>query len=582
MVAEGRFIEAKDACIEMLRAWGNTRGPDFFQALITTITAHGRVGDFGAALGFLEEAERRAANDADQFICLKFNGNCQLGLGDFERAMASFQAAWRLAVSMGDVPRQASVLNNIGIIHREFDDPASAISHFSRARDLGPPDSLGGRIARYNLGATLLDTGAVDAAMTEFEWVLADSRRHRDILHEGLVLHGLGELAESGGDSDAARAHFAAAETLLTESGDSRARLQVDIERAEKLARREETREGAIARIARAVTEATSLGGRILIKALGTQVEILTCAGRIEEALSASRRHAQLEKENHQQDSRGRLGSLRVLHELDSLKHEAEIARLKNEDLARALAEADRQRERAERSNAFTKGVLAMAAHDLRNPIGSVEGILELLSHETDPVERAELTSLALDQIHVTQELLNRLMDSVLVQRGEMRLRCEALDLVSLATSTVRAHTSAATRKGQHIVLKPAEHPVMVDGDAVRLRQVLENLLSNAIKYSPPGAVVTVTAETCTGHFATVCVTDEGPGVPRGDRDRIFEPFSRLDGIQTTGGEGSIGLGLHLARELTLAHHGTLTVQPGPERGSTFVLQLPLKPNAIA
>ena len=264
-----------------------------------------------------------------------------------------------------------------------------------------------------------------------------------------------------------------------------------------------------------------------------------------------------------------------MLHELETLKHAAEIARLKNEDLARALAEADRQRDRAERGHAFTKGVLTMAAHDLRNPVGSVQGILEMLSRETDPTERTELTRLAIEQTDVTLELLNRLLDSVLVQRGELRLRRTSVDLVTLTATTIRAHTSSATRKAQHFLFDPTTPAITIDADAVRLRQVLENVLSNAIKYSPRGGQVTVTVEAA-GDEAIVRVTDQGPGVPPDDRDRIFEPFARVQGNQPTGGEESIGLGLHLARELARAHHGDLSMEPAPERGSTFVLRLPL------
>jgi len=459
------------------------------------------------------------------------------------------------------------------VVQRELGDVAAARDSYQRALTLYADEEMGRRIARYNLGETLLTLGEHEAAEAEFDWTLADARRAEDRVHEALARAGLAELAWKRDQREFSRAEFARALALLHESGETRLHQLLQMERAELLAKTGDQVEEALILSQQALAAAEKVGEPRVLKALKTHVELLARAGRLEEALAAARRQADLESEEHRRDSRGRLAALRVLHEMERLKHEAEVARLRQEELARVLAEADRQRERAERAHAFTQGVLEMAAHDLRNPVGALEGILELLQSEGDAKERAQLTQLAREQTQVTLELLERLLDSVLVQRGEIRLRLEAVDLAALAAGVGRAYTTTTAAKQQRLVMKLAG-PVMVQGDPVRLRQVIENLLSNAIKYSPRGATVTVAA-VVGAEVVEVRVSDEGPGVPAGERERIFEPFVRLDGVRPTGGEDSVGLGLHLARELARAHGGHLAVEAGPTgRGSTFVFTL--------
>jgi signal transduction histidine kinase len=112
-----------------------------------------------------------------------------------------------------------------------------------------------------------------------------------------------------------------------------------------------------------------------------------------------------------------------------------------------------------------------------------------------------------------------------------------------------------------------------VAADEDRLRQVIANLVENAVKYSPDGGsiVVRVSAENGRGRVA---VTDEGLGIPPGERERIFEKFYRLDPSLTRGIGGS-GLGLYITRELVEHMHGRLTVESVPGEGSTFVVELP-------
>jgi signal transduction histidine kinase len=127
----------------------------------------------------------------------------------------------------------------------------------------------------------------------------------------------------------------------------------------------------------------------------------------------------------------------------------------------------------------------------------------------------------------------------------------------------------------QHRVdLTTPDDPVLVDGDAERLEQVLHNLLSNAIKYSPDGGQVQVqVARTATE--AMVDITDQGIGIPADAQARLFEPFYRAPNV---GGQASgFGLGLHIVREIVERHGGRIEVASTEGVGSTFTIYLPLR-----
>ena len=120
--------------------------------------------------------------------------------------------------------------------------------------------------------------------------------------------------------------------------------------------------------------------------------------------------------------------------------------------------------------------------------------------------------------------------------------------------------------------------PVTLPIDLAKMRQVVDNLLSNAVKYSPPGSIVSALVEADPAHgVCTLAVRDQGPGIPEGERDRLFKDFGTLS-VKPTGGEKSTGLGLAICRKIVEAHRGTIVAENLPERGCEFRVTLPVSP----
>lgn len=241
------------------------------------------------------------------------------------------------------------------------------------------------------------------------------------------------------------------------------------------------------------------------------------------------------------------------------------------------------QREFLRRANAFKTEILGMVAHDLKNPISVIMGrseiIGELIDREPVPRDmiRNQLTRIVEPAESMTR-MIEQLLKDAMSDHLDIRLRPETIDLVSLVEAVAEDYRPMAARKQQTIAVEAAG-PVLAEADPDRLREAIENLVSNAVKYSPVGGPVTVSA-VAGAEMASVAVADRGPGLSPEDRGRLFGRFQRLS-AKPTGGEGSTGLGLSIAKHITALHGGRIEAQsPGPGQGSTFTIHLPIKARA--
>jgi signal transduction histidine kinase len=249
-------------------------------------------------------------------------------------------------------------------------------------------------------------------------------------------------------------------------------------------------------------------------------------------------------------------------------------------ELAARQATIEAKNQELLRLNELKNSFLGMAAHDLRNPLSSIQLIASVLRDKTFPISEDERTALLDDivqQTHHMLALLDDLLDVSQIEAGKLELRCEALPMPEFVRRIVERHAQLATSKGTTVTLRHAESGTLY-ADPTRLRQVLDNLISNAVKYSPPGSTVWVDAHQQDGGWR-LTVQDQGPGISPADRDKLFTDFARLS-ARPTGGEKSTGLGLAITRRVVEAHGGIIDVDSTPGQGATFWVWLPAQPPA--
>ena len=238
----------------------------------------------------------------------------------------------------------------------------------------------------------------------------------------------------------------------------------------------------------------------------------------------------------------------------------------------RELLEARSDRDRAERDSHTKNEFLAMLAHELRNPLGAIRsavGVLERVDPKNGPATRAH--EVIARQVGHLSHLIDDLLDVERVASGKIRLDCRPLDMADAVRRAVASFTGNA-RLDRHIEI--STEPIWVDGDAVRLEQVLANIVTNAVKYTPPGGQIRVSVRS-DGNDALISVEDSGFGIAPELLPSIFDMF--VQGERTLDrAQGGLGIGLTLVRRLVELHGGTVAASSrGVGQGSTFTIRLP-------
>jgi len=232
-------------------------------------------------------------------------------------------------------------------------------------------------------------------------------------------------------------------------------------------------------------------------------------------------------------------------------------------EAAKPIAAADRMR----------TALLAAVSHDLRSPIASAKAAVTSLRSEDidwDDADTAELLATADESLDRLTHLVGNLLDMSRLQAGALSLfpRPSGLDEI------VARSLDDLGPAGREITVDIPDTLPAISADPAILERIVVNLTENALRYSPAGKPPLLAASAL-GDRVELRVVDRGPGIPEGDRDRMFVPFQRLGDTDNTTG---VGLGLALARGLTEAMDGTLTAEDTPGGGLTMTISLPAAP----
>lgn len=262
----------------------------------------------------------------------------------------------------------------------------------------------------------------------------------------------------------------------------------------------------------------------------------------------------------------------------NTLVYSTELIRLSDE-----IFRINQARDELEAQVRFKDRIIAMMAHDLRNPLTAASIAIETLELGYAPDQSRhlnlspELTGQLLKHAKTQIQTINRMITDILkTARGasvELQLHPQELDLVTLCCDVANGFKDQLQAKQQRLSQEiPTDLPtVYADGNQVK--RVITNLLDNAIKYTPQGGQVSLIALHRTTQKVQVGVIDTGPGIPPENRDKVFEESFRL---QRDSSKEGYGLGLALCQRIIRAHYGQIWVDSVPEEGSAFYFTLPV------
>lgn len=264
---------------------------------------------------------------------------------------------------------------------------------------------------------------------------------------------------------------------------------------------------------------------------------------------------------------------------LQSLNQYSEVLKLTDE-----IFRLRQEMEELQAQLQFKERLIAMLAHDLRNPLTAVSIALETLEMGLDPQQQEryvrmtpEMMSQLLRHARTQSKAIDRMITDILqaarTTSSQLQIQPQKLNLGELCLEILDRLSNQSESKMQHLKVDiPSDLP-LVFADPDRVRQVIINLLDNAIKYTPTGGTIEVSALHRTTQKVQVSVCDTGPGIPAENRERIFEDRFRLERDEATEG---YGIGLALCQRIVKAHYGQIWVDSELGRGSCFHFTLPV------
>jgi len=523
--------------------------------------------------------------------------------GDYEASLELNAESLEIAEEVGDPLLKYRALHMTGIIYWGLKDWDTTLRYMDEAFASKPESERLAFKDYNNLGVANMEAGRYKRAEELFMQVTGLLDAQPNEYGEALVLSNLGDLRQRE-----------------QRPGEALRLLELSIEKARTAgsvwveARSLRHRARALAQLGR-LDEAIETGREALrlsreqnqraevMDAWELLIELEEDAGNYQAALEAQRAFSDLQSSLLDLQVRNRA----ILHrvDLETAQKERRIAELEQERirsrwqlgmlvlvlaLTGVLAFVVYQRFRDQRQsnhklrqlNREKDEFIGIAAHDLRNPIGAVQSLSNLLLEDwppSDPEESRQQIKHIHDSSTRTLHIVDNLLDINRIEQEGISPKCESIDGPEVIESAIRSYGNAITEKHQLVIREFEATGLSVMGDVFILQQVLDNLISNAVKYSFPGARIWIGCRLESDERVRFSVRDEGPGISAKDMERLFTKFARLDN-RPTGNESSVGLGLSITKRLVEAMNGKIWCESSPGKGSTFVFTLPRAGNA--
>ena len=231
----------------------------------------------------------------------------------------------------------------------------------------------------------------------------------------------------------------------------------------------------------------------------------------------------------------------------------------------------NRMTEDVEQAQLNLRHFVADVSHELKSPLTSIQGFTQALLDGTAGDDAIKLKAVQIidEESRRLKHQVDELLELSRMQSNQATFLHGPVCLAEVLTQSIEVYTVQARQKQVTIDLKT--EPLVLVGDADRLEQVFNNLLDNAIKNSPTGGKVSVVSAKGEGNFARITVSDEGPGIHPDHLVHVFERFYQVAGART-----GVGLGLAIAKEIVVAHHGSIEAYSTPGEGARFTVTLPL------
>ncbi len=450
-------------------------------------------------------------------------------MGNSDKAREFYEQALELAKACNLFLEWGTALSNIGTIYYYNNDKQKALDYFLESLDIRQKTNQQREISisMLNAGAAYFDLGESEKGLAMMQASLARRRAMGDKSGEANTLQTIGHSFLVMKQHQAAIEHLHQSLKIIQDIGTKPIEKQTHF------------------LLAQAFEE----------------------LGDYQKAYEHFKHFHELEKALLLEQSEEKTKKLTLKYELDKSQREAELYRLKNEDLARLNEELDQ-------ANQLKTELLGIAAHDLKNPLQTIMGFAELIGEETKEISSINTkASLIRRASQKMLSLIHDLLETAAIDAGKLELHRQRTDFGSLVQVISENFYLMAQNKRQCLQLHLEENCI-VSIDVERMKEVVENLIGNAIKYSPHEKTIWITVARIGHDNVRFSVRDEGQGLTEEDMKKLFGKFQRLS-ARPTDGESSTGLGLSIVKKLVEMHGGKIWAESeGKDKGATFTVEL--------
>jgi two-component system CheB/CheR fusion protein len=276
-------------------------------------------------------------------------------------------------------------------------------------------------------------------------------------------------------------------------------------------------------------------------------------------------------------DSAGNaVGFVKILRDMTEQRETEEALKRSQQELVQALADQQQAQRGLEAADAAKDRFLAVLSHELRNPLASIASASELLMMSDLPEAAMEKAAQVVQrQARAMKVLLDDLLDVSRLSLGRLKLARRPVSVASIVETALETTRPLVQAAGHQLSLQLPAQEIEVDGDPLRLAQVVANLITNSTKYTPEGGKIGVSAELLDSEVV-ITVSDNGIGMDASEIDRMFDLFSQGESAVNRS-SGGLGIGLALSRNIVEMHGGWIMASSdGPGRGSQLRIGLPL------
>lgn len=497
-------------------------------------------------------------------------------LNNYSNALKAYFRALKIYEETRQNKSRGIVLSNIGLIYTNINDYKNALKFYSSALDIAEEEQdIESRLVTcINIGLTHKLLGNYDDALSFLNEALEISGKTGDKLRKSIALDLLGDVKSHLNDYKTAHEIYRESLKMKIELQDKRGQAIV-LATIGNLQIIEGRLEEAKINIESALNISDDLGiKRAIFENNKLLAGIYEKQGKFDLSLRHFKVSYEKELEYLKEEAETKAKNISTQLEIEQAQKEAEIQRLKNIELAKALEEVKELNVSLNELNKEKNEFMAIAVHDLKNPLQNILSTARILKRSKDLSENemSEFTSNIISQTGRMFNLIKKLLDHNAIEQGNITINITEFGIDDICSEVINNFKEEAARKNLNIIYSEMTGNSLVKSDKDILYEILQNLISNAIKFSPAGKNIFLRTFV-SSNSAKIEISDEGPGFTDDDKLKIFTKYSRLS-AKPTGDEHSTGLGLSIVKRLCELIGTEISLESTSGKGAKFTITL--------